>query len=349
MMPLDKSNKNTPVYENYLRVLPFFKDLVYAKKSSISKYWAEEVSGFEYIFDSSPLIINDLRSHCYHITGEIPYPYRNHHEFRSGQFLQKLNLLRSESQKIDKDLDLLISEPEILGGFGFNIEDKFINKDTLKFYECMIALQKSNAIDANNKEKKSVICEIGAGWGGFAHCFCTIFPNTKYIISDLPNTLIFSYLFLSEAFPNKKVKLFNYESESIEDCDFLLIPNTEFNNYKGTIDGAINICSFQEMTSEQVSEYIETLHGMGSKFIYSLNRNLNKNNLGLKNPISYHISEKYNLEKIDILKIPYTELNLSQTNTSKVNIIKSIIKMLLGIKKDKRVLENNYQHLIGKL
>ena len=53
-MPLDKSNKNTPVYENYLRVLPFFKDLVYAKKSSISKYWAEEVSGFEYIFDSSP-------------------------------------------------------------------------------------------------------------------------------------------------------------------------------------------------------------------------------------------------------------------------------------------------------
>ena len=103
------------------------------------------------------------------------------------------------------------------------------------------------------------------------------------------------------------------------------------------------------MTSEQVSEYIETLHGMGSKFIYSLNRNLNKNNLGLKNPISYHISEKYNLEKIDILNIPYTELNLRQTKTSKVNIIKSIIKMLLGIKKDKRVLENNYQHLIGKL
>ena len=200
-----------------------------------------------------------------------------------------------------------------------------------------------------NNEKESIICEIGGGWGGFAHCFCTIFPNTKYIITDLPNTLIFSYLFLSEAFPNKKVKLFNYEAESTQDCDFLLIPNTEFDKYKGNIDGAINICSFQEMTSNQVSDYVETLHNMGAKFIYSLNRNLNKNNLALERPISDHISEKYTVEKIDIIKIPYTELNINQTRTSKINLLKNIIKLIIGKKNKKRSLENNYQHLIGKL
>ena len=54
MVSVDKSGENTEVYKNYLRILPFFKDLVYKNKSSISKYWAEEVSGFEYIFDSSP-------------------------------------------------------------------------------------------------------------------------------------------------------------------------------------------------------------------------------------------------------------------------------------------------------
>jgi len=349
MVLSDRSNKDTEVYKNYLRVLPFFKDLIYNNKSSISKYWAEEVSGFEYIFDSPPIIINDLRSHCYHITGEFPYPYRSHHEFRSTLFSQKLNLLKSTSLEIDRNLDLLVSEPEILGGFGFKIEDKFVNKDTLKYYECMMALQKSNSIDANNNEKESIICEIGGGWGGFAHCFCTIFPNTKYIITDLPNTLIFSYLFLSEAFPNKKVKLFNYEAESTQDCDFLLIPNTEFDKYKGNIDGAINICSFQEMTSNQVSDYVETLHNMGAKFIYSLNRNLNKNNLALERPISDHISEKYTVEKIDIIKIPYTELNINQTRKSKINLLKNIIKLIIGKKNKKRSLENNYQHLIGKL
>jgi len=348
MVSVDKSGENTEVYKNYLRILPFFKDLVYKNKASISEYWAEEVSGFEYIFDSSHLIINKLRHHCYHLTGEFPYPYRSHHEFRSNQFFEKLKLLEATSLKIDKNLDLLVSEPEILGGFGFKIENKFVNRDTLKFYECMIAMQKSNLINANNNKNESIICEIGGGWGGFAHCFCTIFPNTKYVIVDLPNTLIFSYLFLSELFPEKKVKLFNYEAKSTEECDFLLIPNTEFDKYDGSIDGAINICSFQEMTSSQVSDYIFKLHDMGSKFIYSLNRNLNKNNLSLKKTIKAHISEKFIVEKIDILNIPYTELNVNQAKTSKINLIKNIIKLILG-KNNKINSENDYQHLVGKL
>ena len=47
----------------------------------------------------------------------------------------------------------------------------------------------------------------------------------------MPNTLIFSYLFLSEAFPNKKVKLFNYESESIEDTsNCFLGPGVDLDN-----------------------------------------------------------------------------------------------------------------------
>ena len=347
MVSVDKSGENTEVYKNYLRILPFFKDLIYSNKASISDYWAEEVSGFEYILDSSPMIINNLRHHCYHITGEFPYPYRNHHGFKSGQFFEKLKLLETTSLEVDKNLDLLVSEPEILGGFGFKIENKFVNKDTLKFYECMIALQKSSLIDANNNNE-SIICEIGGGWGGFAHCFCTIFPNTKYVIVDLPNTLIFSYLFLSEAFPEKKVKLFNYEAKSTEECDFLLIPNTEFDKYDGSIDGAINICSFQEMTSSQVSDYIFKLHDMGSKFLYSLNRNLNKNNLSLEKTIKAHISEKFIVEKIDILNIPYTELNVTQAKTSKINLIKNIIKLILG-KNNKINSENDYQHLVGKL
>ena len=85
-----KSNKNSEIYNNYLRVLPFFKDLLSNNKKSLSDYWAEEVLGFEYIFEASPLIINNLRHHCYHITGEFPYPYRNHHNHNRGNKCQTM-------------------------------------------------------------------------------------------------------------------------------------------------------------------------------------------------------------------------------------------------------------------
>ena len=75
------TNQTTDAYKNYLRVLPFFKELVFDSNNSISNYWSEEINGFEYIFEASPSIINNLRHHCHHITGELPYEYRDHHNY----------------------------------------------------------------------------------------------------------------------------------------------------------------------------------------------------------------------------------------------------------------------------
>ena len=337
-----KSNKNSEIYNNYLRVLPFFKDLLSNNKKSLSDYWAEEVLGFEYIFEASPLIINNLRHHCYHITGEFPYPYRNHHNHNSNKFKSKLELLKSLT-----DTDLLIPEPKSLGGFGFDINGELINLDTLKFLESMIAIEKSGMKASLEKINNPIICEIGAGWGGFAYYYCSLFPKSKYLIVDLPQTLIFSYLYLTELFPNKKVNLFGYESNSLEDCDFLLIPNTEFHNYHNSIDAAINICSFQEMTSEQVSNYINKIFELDCKFIYSLNRNMNKNNPSLVKTLSDHISEKYQINEIDILKIPYSDLNVNNLKKRKIDLIKGIIKFLIGRKNNTNV-NHKYQHFLGK-
>ena len=63
------SDKNTRAYKNYKRVLPFFRELIFNPENSVSDYWSEEINGFEYIFEASPSIINNLRHHCYHITG----------------------------------------------------------------------------------------------------------------------------------------------------------------------------------------------------------------------------------------------------------------------------------------
>ena len=59
-----------------------------------------------------------------------------------------------------------------------------------------------------NKLNNPYVCEIGAGWGGFTHCLANKIDNAKFIIVDLPQTLIFSYLYLCDLYPDKKIKLY---------------------------------------------------------------------------------------------------------------------------------------------
>ena len=336
------SDQNTEVYKNYRRVLPFFKELVFDSNNSISKYWSEEINGFEYIFEASPSIINNLRHHCHHITGELPYAYRDHHNYNAPKFKSKLELLNTLLEK-----DILVPEPNILGGFGHNINGKLINKDTLKYHESLIALEKYGLLNEINEINNPVICEIGAGWGGFTHCLSETINNSKFVIVDLAETLIFSYLYLSELYPNKKVKLFNYESNSITDCDFLLIPSSKFIDFEDEIDLTVNLCSFQEMTSPQVEEYIKKVSNQKSKFIYSLNRDLNKNNADLKRSVSQIISDHYEINFIKLLNITYTDINPLNNNVSIRKIIKSNLRKIIN--KNSENSNFSYQHIIGKI
>ncbi len=333
----------TSAYTTYKRILPYFKDMLNKNSEDPSQYWKEEVNGFDYMFEAPPSIINKLRDHCYHITGESPYAYRSHHEYKSGQFKSKLNLLEKLTDK-----DIFVSEPNILGGFGFDFNQKKVNKDTLKFFECMISMTNSGILDnLINEVPIPTICEIGAGWGGFAHYYLTLSPNSKYIIVDLPETLIFSYIFLSEIFPNKKISLYEYENTSIKDCDILLMPSGSFNNYHENIDLGINICSFQEMTTDQVSGYTKKLSELNCKYLYSLNRDLNKNNKSLDNKVSSLIAEEYKINDNPVLNIPYTNLNAN--NNSKDGFLfklKKILKYLLRRNVDSAI-NYGYKHTIG--
>mgnify|MGYP001162486278 FL=1 len=336
------SNENTRVYKNYQRVLPFFRELIFNNKNSVSDYWSEEIHGFEYIFEASPSIINNLRHHCFHITGEFPYAYRDHHRYNAPKFKSKLELLSSLTNK-----DILVSEPSILGGFGHEIDGKLINKDTLKYYESLIALEKTGILNEINKKVNPVICEIGAGWGGFTHCLFQTINNPKFVIADLPETLIFSYLYLSELYPNKKVKLHNYEADSINECDFLLIPSNNFTELNDHVDLTVNLCSFQEMTSPQVEEYIKKVSSLKSEYIYSLNRDLNNNNHLLKRSVSEMISDFYEINFIKLLNISYTDINSLNNNKNLRKTIKQSLKKILKGTAEK----NNfaYQHISGKI
>ena len=52
---------------------------------------------------------------------------------------------------------------------------------------------------------RKLVWEIGAGWGGFAYQFKTLFPDVTYVIVDLPELFLFSATYLMTLFPEAKV------------------------------------------------------------------------------------------------------------------------------------------------
>jgi hypothetical protein len=151
-------------YKNYTEVRDAVSAMLKnARNSSTSKYWQEELAGFEYMLEASPAIIKNLRHHCYHISGLHEYDYREHHQHKKGKIEKWLKSLLA----VDKN-NLLVPESPVLGGYGYTINGAKYNGDTLSFYECLLAMEKSGALSSIRENKnRNLVMEIGAGWGGW--------------------------------------------------------------------------------------------------------------------------------------------------------------------------------------
>jgi putative sugar O-methyltransferase len=301
---------DAPIYAYYKRardlVLQMLDD---GSKYGYSDYWREEIAGFDYLFDASPLVVAKLREHTYHITGLKSYEYRSHHAAKAPPFAHKLQRLRD----IDPD-GLFVPEAPGLGGFGHRIDGDLVNLDTLKFYECLIGLSRCEVLtELREKKRRLTVIEIGAGWGGLAYQFKTLCPNTTYVIVDLPPTLLFSMVYLKAMFPDSTARicgetpteeLFNGPDAP----DFVFVPafaapDTRF----PTPDLAINVASFQEMTSEQVTGYVNILADAGCERIYSLNRDRSPYNVELSS-VTELLATRYRVERVTVLPEPYVVL-----------------------------------------
>ena len=302
-----------PAFRNYTytrdRVLEMRAQVAAAPEYRPSAYWEEELAAFEYMLDASPLVIEKLRQHTHWITGLRAYDYRSQKTRAKAKFEEKLKALIDVGSP-----DLLVPEWPELGGFGFIVDGRLFNIDTLKFFEVLIALDKGAVLqEFRGNIDRRLVWEIGAGWGGFPYHFKSLCPNVTYVISDFPELFLFSATYLMTAFPNATVAFWGEEPADRlfarwRDLDFIFLPNTSLAELKPErLDLTINMVSFQEMTDAQVAAYVERAFDLKCPFLYSLNRDKSAYNPEISS-VSEIISARYWPREVSVLPVPYQKM-----------------------------------------
>lgn len=293
-------------YQNYLEVREAVFRMIDNEPKKVenipSSYWRQELSGFEYLLDASPLVIQKLRHHAYHMTGVREYDYRAHHSRDSVRLEERLKKLHEKDNS-----NLLVPESPKLGGFGYLVEDKLYNADTLRFYECLLSLDKEGLLDQfRDGLGHKTIMEIGSGWGGLAYQFKKLFPEVCYIFLDFPLSLLFSATYLKTLFPDAKILMVDGSPDSFRidprAYDFVLIPHYGWENLAfHRPDLLINMASFQEMTTAQVESYLRKAKEWGVPSVYSWNRDHSSNNPELTT-VSSIMEKYYRVKAIEFLE-----------------------------------------------
>ncbi|MBM3777179.1 MAG: putative sugar O-methyltransferase [Acidimicrobiia bacterium] len=275
--------------------------------ASPSAYWAGELGNIDYMIEATPLVVAKLRHHASHITGLRPYDYRVQTDEKRALFEERLRaLIRLGGKK------LVVPEHPALGGFGYEIDGRLFNLDTLKFLEVLVGLQRSGVLDElRGPGKRPVVWEIGAGWGGFACQFKTLVRGAVYVITDLPELFLFSATYLRTVFPSARTLIWHKGLKPAErarwrEHDFVFVPNACAGELAGfDPDLLVNIASFQEMTAAQVAGYVDLAARAGCRHVYSLNRERSRYNDELTS-VGDLLRERYDLTDVSPLETDYT-------------------------------------------
>lgn len=142
---------------------------------------------------------------------------------------------------------------------GLHLGRYLINPETASYQERMQILYRTHLLEALKRRERPTIVEIGGGFGALAFCVKRVVPQVRYVIVDLPGSLVHSGCWLAQWRPDTSIAVYQPGS-AMPGADFVLVPHTAFAATGGlTIDLAINTLSFGEMSEEIVSGYAEQI------------------------------------------------------------------------------------------
>lgn len=122
------------------------------------------------------------------------------------------------------------------------------------------------------------ILEIGGGFGALARVFKLVYPQSRVVLVDIPESLFFQHAFLKASFPDARHQYVASPDEAITDADFVYVPNC-FANALSQHDFflAVNTNSFGEMPQQASSRWLDLIqHETSTQNIFFLNRFMNR-------------------------------------------------------------------------
>jgi putative sugar O-methyltransferase len=167
--------------------------------------------------------------------------------------------------------DFRVSPPRQLGEIGWNCDGRTVSFDTYTYLERLAVLHDCGLIEKlrtiASEGCTPCIVEIGGGFGGLSYYLSQLVPQVRIIIVDIPESLIFSSLYLSLLLPEREQVYARPDMTdetlvpSTPGCTF--VPNYLFDAVIGShvdFDLAINTLSMSEMDESQVEYYCQGLN-----------------------------------------------------------------------------------------
>jgi hypothetical protein len=158
-----------------------------------------------------------------------------------------------------KDLprNLIFRVPNMLGEVGWWTKGTIVNADVVDYQERINLLHLSGLLNRWSGKRPRIL-EIGGGYGALCYALRAILKPRQYVICDLPESLLFSGLYLSLcraarvrlASPSRGLERFHHGEICLlpNYLAQVLLPGQSF-------DLVINTLSMSEMSARQVSTY----------------------------------------------------------------------------------------------
>jgi len=236
-----------------------------------SRYWTDFSSYFDYMGDLSPHSLAKVRLHTYHLTGD------NYQTYYFGNRKGFLDFYGPWLATDGLPAEHVLSEPE--DGIGFRLDDgRFVSADIARFQRSVATLSRRGILGGLKRLGfPPRVIEIGGGYGGLALHLSRILGTCRYILVDLPETLVFSAAYLVRQAPAKRLYLYDpavsLDAATLAGFDFVLVPDYRLDALTGSeFDLAINVASMQEMRVDQIERYLDFIRTTCRGVFYSCNR-----------------------------------------------------------------------------
>jgi len=194
---------------------------------------------------------------------------------------------------------LHISPPAKFGEVGWVVDDVLVNYDTAAYWERVAVLYRAGLLDrsaVNCLRPGSRVLEIGAGYGALAWYIQEAAPGIRYTVLDLPESLVYSAVYLEVLHPGATRFLPNYEFPE-------LVQSGE------RFDLVINTLSMSEMSEPQVRSYCDGIRLLVGDWGCFFEQNQDNRHAGFLN--AQDIVQEF-FSRRQVLGAPHTERHLNQ-------------------------------------